>query len=178
MIRSTLMMLALVLVAACAAPYDMPAADRAGMEARVTQFQRDFAANNVPAIVDVVPPKMTDAIAARVGISPAKLRRDTIAQTRTLTKQVKVLSFGMATDQAAFRQTSAGRGYALIPTQSVIRGPDGRKYQSNNTTLAFKDAGQWYLVRIDEDAQRELLLSTYPEFQGLHVAPGTQKVVQ
>jgi len=178
MIRNVLAALALTILVACTAtPYDMPAPERAAMEQTVQQFSADFRNGRTASVVDIVPPKVTANLAKRAGIPVADLRRGVIQQTRAAMKLVKVVSYGMDTKQAQFFQTSTGRGYALIPTQTVIRAPGGQTIQSNNTTLAFADAGKWYLVRIDDASQRELLVDAYPEFSGLRVADGTTKVI-
>ena len=178
-IRTFLASALLATLVACttATPYTPSAAERAGMQAKVTQFSSDFTRGRFAAVVDVVPPKVQANLAARSGLSPAALRKQVIAQTRQVSKVVKIVSYGMATDQAKFEQLPSGRSYALIPTQTVVQLPSGRQMQSNNTTLAFQDGGKWYLVRIDEDTQRNLLVQAYPEFAGLRVAKGTTKAI-
>ena len=177
MMRS-LLIVALLCIAACAAPFDMPAADRAAMNARVVQFERDFAANNIPAVVDVLPPKVQAVIARRTGLSVAQTRRTTIDQLRKVSKLVQIVSYDMDVSKAALRQTSTGRGYALIPTQTVVRAPNGQLLQNTTQTLAFADEGSWYLVRIEDERQRQLLAEAYPEFATLSTPKGTTKVIQ
>lgn len=179
MIRNILISMTLAVMVACtsAMPYDVPPAERAAMEQRVAQFSSDFRNGRTERIVDVVPPKVTAALAARAGVTEERLRAGVIAETRAATRAVKILSYGMATDRAEWRQTTAGRPYALIPTQTVVQAPDGTKLQSNNTTLAFADGGIWYLVRIDDANQRSLLTEAYPEFGSLRVSPGTTKLI-
>jgi len=55
--------------------------------------------------------------------------------------------------------------------------PAGTKVQSTNTTLALQDGGKWYLVRIDDASQKQLLVQAYPEFSNLSVPKGTTKVI-
>jgi len=178
-LRNFLISLALATLVACTAgtPYTPTAAQSTAMEARVTQFTSDFRRGRTAAVVDVVPPKVTAGLARRAGVSVAELRQGVITQTRAATKLVRIVSYGMATDRAVWQQTSTGRPYALVPTQTVVRAPSGRTIQSNNTTLAFADGGKWYLVRIDEAQQRDLLIDAYPEFNGLRVAEGTTKEI-
>lgn len=180
MIRTLVASLLVAALVACAAPVPTitPSPDvRAGMEARVAQFSDDFRAGRVERIVEVVPPKLNAALAARAGVSQDRLRQGVIAETRAATRAVKILSYGMATDRAVFQQTTVGRPFALIPTQTVVQAPDGTKLQSDNTTLAFADGGIWYLVRVDDANQRSLLVEAYPEFETLTVQPGTTKLI-
>ncbi|MEQ9258561.1 MAG: hypothetical protein RIG84_05640, partial [Roseovarius sp.] len=64
-------------------------------------------------------------------------------------------------------ETSAGRTYALIPTSVELRKGEQPTVTANRETLAFEDAGAWYLVRLDSDDEMDLLYQAYPEFEGI-----------
>ncbi|KEJ88114.1 hypothetical protein [Sulfitobacter donghicola] len=171
-------MAAALFVAACAAPYDLPADDRAAISTRITNFERAFSKGDTNGIIGVVPPRMIQSIAAKGGISETVLRREMAKSARRATQKVKVLSFGMALDQATFLTTPSGRPYGLIPTQTRIQAPSGLTVQSNNSTLTVEDGGEWYLIRVDDAGQIELLREVYPDFQGVSFPKGTSKVIQ
>jgi hypothetical protein len=145
------------------------------VNARVASFNQAFLNGNYPAVIDAIPPKILEAAARQGRVNPKKMRSTMISLTREITKSVRVLSFGMATDRATYGQTSTGKTYALIPTQTVIETPAGQKLQSNNTTLALQEGDTWYLVRIDESIQDKMLKQAYPEFSNLRVPRGTTK---
>jgi len=169
---------ALLFMVACATPYTIPAADRTAIATRIASFERAFVRNDIPEIINVVPPRMVSAIAAQGGVSETVLRREMVKLTREATANIKVVSFGMALDRATFRTTPSGRPYGLIPTQTVGQTPDGVKLQSNTNTLTLEDGGKWYLIRIDDAPQIELMRRVYPEFQGVSFPTGTNKVVR
>ena len=96
------------------------------------------------------------------------------AQAADAFKVIKLISFGMDL-RAATTGTTAdhSRGYMPIPTNTLMELPDGRRLASKSTTLALKDAGQWYLVRIDTAGQIVLLREAYPEFVGVDFPSGS-----
>lgn len=177
MIRK-LLIAATLFMAACAAPYDLPTNDRADIAARVTSFERAFVRGNTPEIINVIPPRMIRAIAAQGGISERALRSQMVKLTREVSSKIKVVSFGMALDRATFMTTPSGRPYGLIPTQTVVQTPNGIKLQSNNHTLTLEDGGKWYLIRIAEGRQVDLMRRVYPDFKGVSFPKGTNKIVK
>jgi hypothetical protein len=176
MIR-TLLMATTLLVAACAAPYTLPADDRADIAARIAGFERAFLNGNTNEIVSVVPPRMIASIANDAGVSEDLLRTEMAKLTREATRDVKVVSFGMSLDSAEFLTTPTGRVYGLIPTQTVVQTPGGTQLQSNNQTLTLEDGGIWYLIRIDDAQQIELMRELYPDFKDVSFPKGTSKVI-
>lgn len=176
MIRA-LLIAAVLFVAACAAPYTLPSNDRAAIAQRITSFERAFAAQNIKEIINVVPPSLIAAIASDANVPQAQLRTAMETETRNAMRQINIVSFGMALDQATFLTTSKGRPYGLIPTQTVVETPAGTRLQSNNSTLTLQEGGKWYLVRIDQGRQIELLRQIYPDFKGVTFPIGSSKVV-
>ena len=176
MIR-TLLIAAVLFIAACAAPYTLPANDRADISARIASFERAFVRGNTTEVINVVPPRIISAIARKGGVSEKVLRREMAKLTRQATAKIKIVSFGMSLDQAKFMTTPSGRPYGLIPTQTIVQTPGGVKLQSNNSTLTLEDGGKWYLIRIDDAQQIELMREVYPDFKGVTFPKGTAKVI-
>jgi hypothetical protein len=156
---------AVLLVVACATAYTLPPQDRAAIAARIAGFERSFVSGDTAGVIDVVPPRIISAIAQENGVSVNDLRRDMITLTREATRDVKVVSFGMALDRATFRTTPSGRPYGLIPTQTVVQSKGGVDLQSNTSTLTLEDGGTWHLIRIDDARQVNLMRRVYPDFQ-------------
>lgn len=176
MIRGMLIGAALFL-AACATPYNLPADDRADIAARIAGFERAFVRGDTTEIINVVPPRVITAIAHRGGVSEKVLRREMAKLTRQATAKVKVVSFGMTLDQARFLTTPSGRPYGLIPTQTIVQTPSGIKLQSNTNTLTLEDGDKWYLIRIDDAQQIDLMREVYPDFKSVSFPKGTSKVI-
>ena len=176
MIR-TLLMATTLFAAACAAPYTLPADDRADIAARIAGFEHAFLNGNTTEIVSVVPPRMIAAIAADAGVSEDLLRTEMAKLTREAARDTEVVSFGMSLDSAEFLTTPTGRVYGLIPTQTVVRTPGGTQLQSSNQTLTLEDGGIWYLIRIDDARQIDLMRQLYPDFKDVSFPEGTSKVI-
>lgn len=160
MIR-TLLIAAALFVVACAAPYTLPANDL----------------GNMTQVINTLPPRVITAIARDGGVSEKVLRRDLAKLTRQATAKFKVVSFGMALDQAKFLTTPSGRPYGLIPTQTIVQAPSGTKLQSKTTKLTLEGGGEWYLNRIDEGRQIEDMREVYPDFKSVTFPKGTTKII-
>ncbi|WP_298858024.1 hypothetical protein [uncultured Sulfitobacter sp.] len=177
MVRRLILAAALFL-AACAAPYNLPAEDRADIATRIASFERAFVQGRTTEIINVIPPRMITAIAIKGGVPEKTLRREMARSTLKATKEVKIISFGMALDQAKFMTTSTGRPYGLIPTQTVVQIPSSaQKLKSTSATLTLEDGGKWYLIRIDDSRQIDLLREIYPDFAGVTLPKGTTQVI-
>ena len=64
---------------------------------------------------------------------------------------------------APLRTPDGSRTYLLIPTIFVMDIPGAGRIRSTTSTLALKDGGEWYLIRIDEQNQ-VVLKELWPEF--------------
>ncbi|MBB3993324.1 hypothetical protein GGR95_000952 [Sulfitobacter undariae] len=181
MIRKILMA-SVLFVAACTTPqtssYTLPPEDRAAISTRIANFEQAFVRGNTTEIVNIIPPRMIATIAKDAGVPEPMLRRELAKLTRETTRDVKILSFGMSLENATFRTTPTGRPYGLIPTQTVIRTAEGQKLQSNNQTLTLEDGDKWYLIRIDDARQVELMRKVYPDFKDVTFPKGTSKVIK
>jgi hypothetical protein len=117
-------------------------------------------------------------MADKVGLPEDKLKAMVTAQAVAAVDGMTFLSFGMDMKAAQVAMTpDKSRTYMLIPTQSVIAIPDAGKMQSKTQTLAIKDDGQWYLVRIDDAQQVALLRGAYPEFSGVDFPSGSTAII-
>lgn len=158
---------------------EMPAADRAAMDARVDSFNAAFASGNFASVFDYMPPPVLAALASQSGMTEAELLDATRMQIEAAMKSVTLESFRMDTDAATYRTTPDGsRGYALIPTETVMKAEGVGRIRATSETLAFADGGEWYLVRIDEPAQVQLLQTAYPEFQGVAFTSGRMEAIE
>ena len=65
----------------------------------------------------------------------------------------------------------------MIPTRTVVQTPGGTKLQSNTQTLTLEDGGKWYLIRIEDAGQIDLMRSVYPDFKGVTFPKGRAKAI-
>ncbi|MEC3910543.1 hypothetical protein U5A82_08610 [Sphingobium sp. CR2-8] len=153
-------------------------ADRSVIESRIADFDAAMKAGRVAQSVDFIPPRLLRVMAEKVGLPEGKLKEMVAAQAFAAVDGMTFLSFGMDMSAAKVATTpDRSRTYMLIPTQSVIAIPDAGKIQSKTSTLALKDDGQWFLVRIDNAQQVALLRAAYPEFTGVDFPSGSTAII-
>lgn len=152
-------------------------AQQAALNIAVNQFESDFFGGDYDAVARGIPPKIITLIADRSGMDPAVLRGIVADQMETTMQQVKLEAYSMNKDEAQWDKTEIGRAYALVPTQLQLKLPEGQTAQSNTYTLAFEDEKAWYLVRIDDLQQVEMLAEAYPDFKGISFPKATFKIL-
>lgn len=174
-LKPVLLALAVSVTAVAAGPaMAFDDADRAGMAAAVDQFNAAFAKGDYHVVFDFMPPKVIAAIAAQAGMDEASLLAAMKAQIEAAMATVTIESFDMDVAGATYATTPDGsRDYALIPTRTLMSVEGTGRVRGLSQTLAFHDEGQWFLVRIDDPQQVDLLKTLYPEFKGVDFPPGS-----
>jgi hypothetical protein len=171
--------LALTLVATPAIADPIPEADRAAIAGRVDAFDAAFRGGDMAAVFDFMPTKILSNLAAQSGMSEDALKTLMKEQIDIAFETVTIDEFGMDMDTATWAMTPDGsRGYALIPTMTVMTAEGVGKMRSEGDTLAFADDGKWFLVRVDDPAQVQLLTAVYPEFTGVTFEPASMTAVE
>lgn len=154
------------------------AADRARIEARIEDLDGLIMSGNLAASLDVVPPRLFQAIARRAGASEGELRaalRDMIA---TQTQGITVVSYEMDLAAAPPTKTPDGtRTYLLIPTTNIMQVEGVGRVRAITSTLALKDQGEWYLIRVDDANQIALIREIWPEFAQVDFPTGTTEPI-
>ncbi|TMV90489.1 hypothetical protein FGG78_12750 [Thioclava sp. BHET1] len=158
-----------------AAAFD--AADRNAVTQEVAGFEKAVQEKEYDVFFDTVPPKMMKSIAQTNGITVDKLEDTMQTQIKKAMSKVTMKSFHMDVSAMTTGKTSTGRAYAQIPTTSEMEVPNMGTVRATNTTLALKDNGEWYLVRIDSPAQQEILRKVYPDFKDVSFPKGTMETL-
>jgi hypothetical protein len=149
-------------------------ADRAAITARIEVLVDALSSGRLVETLDVVPPRLLQATAARFGATQAQLRQAFAENAAQLFAGVSFVSCRMDLDAAAIRLTPDGaRTYLLIPTETVIDAGGAGRVRTVSQTLAMQDEGRWYLIRVQDAAQREVLTEVYPEFAGVDFPAAT-----
>lgn len=153
-------------------------AEKSALSVVVNQFEADFFGGNFEAVANGIPPKIIVLIADRAGMDPTVLKGIVADQMETAMTQVTLDSYSMDKDNAQWDRTEDGRRYALIPTQLQMKLANGQVAQSKTYTLAFEDERQWYLVRIDDLQQVQMLAEAYPDFKGISFPEASVKILK
>lgn len=173
-VMAWLLLASLPSMATSAAAQAITQADRTEVAARIAAFDAAVRENRLEDVLDFLPPRVVDSIAKKAGTTAGEIRPVLAAQMAEAFKMVKLVSFGMDLKTATSALTPDGRrGYMLVPTETLMELPDGHRLRSRSNTVVLKDAGQWYVVRIDNAQQILMLRDVYPEFAGVDFPPGS-----
>lgn len=156
---------------------DLSSAELSSLKETVTRFDAAMHGNNYEVVVDTIPPRVLGHIAEQSGLERDKLRTFVIATMKQTLAAVKLVSFGMDTGKLDQKQLVDGTPFALIPTHTVMDAGNG-KISVNSHTLALIDDGTWYLLRVSEAQQIEILRKVYPEFAGVAFPTGSVEAMK
>lgn len=154
----------------------LPTAQQQALTERIATFDAAVRANDIDGIMGVVPPKVLERLASQFGLSVDQLIGEMQKQINEVMTDVKVESFGMDTKKVDF-VTEGGLTYGLIPTESVIDLGAAGKLRSTNTTVALLEDDTWYLVRIDNAEQIDVIREVYPMLADVQFPAGTSEPV-
>ncbi|MEC7762416.1 MAG: hypothetical protein VX874_10960 [Pseudomonadota bacterium] len=142
--------------------------DKAGVQAAIQTFEANILSNNHEAVLGAMPPKMLTYIASQVGMDPSELAGSMAKQMEIFMGDVTIERMNMNTNRMTTGTTSGGMDYAFIPTRTTVKGPGGRQ-TLNSQTLALEEDGQWYLVRIEQEQQLNIVKAVYPAFANVRL---------
>jgi hypothetical protein len=173
---------AAAVVAALATPVlaaEFTAEQLEGLAARIESFDAAMKASDMSQVMDVVPPKVLDKIAASVNVTTEQLVAATQQQMDQVLETVEIVSFGMDLETAEFLETADGTPYALIPTETVMDmgAAAGGKIKATSSTLGLLDVDTWYLVRVEDAQQVAILKEVYPAFADVEFPTGSMEPV-
>ncbi len=145
---------------------DLEEADKAQIAARVAFLDAAIAGSDFSALTEVIPPRILDHIAGRFGATVEELKAAMVEQMAAAMETASIEESTMDLAQSLYLETADGTPYALIPTRTVVAVKDQGKFEALSQTLAIQDDGAWYLVRVDEASQINILREVYPSFAG------------
>lgn len=165
------------IVAQPAVARDLTEAETAALAAKVAEFDAAMRESDTETVLSVVPPRVMAHIAEQNNLSVEQLHEAMVEITEEALAGVEMKSFGMDLDNGRQFELADGTPYLLIPTETKM-GTEAGDMVAKGDTLALIDGGVWYLVRVSETQQVEILRQVYPEFAEVAFEPGTIEVVQ
>lgn len=171
-LRTALLSIIVMASPALAETQDDRDAIAAGMDGLIAAVQ----AGEFDKTMDTVPPKLLEEMAGQANMSVEDMRAAAADAASSMMGQVTVESFDYDLDAASFSETDE-REYATIPTTSVMEAMD-QKMKMTGDTLALKDEGNWYLVRIEDPAQLQMLAAAYPDMADVEISAGEIEMVE
>ncbi len=152
-------------------------AQQAALTARVESFDAAMRANDMVAVLGVIPPKMLERIAAASNITIEQLMVATQQQLDDAMQNITLVSFGMDLEGAETAALADGSTYVLIPTETVMDLGESGKFKATSSTLGLLDGEVWYLVRVEDPQQVALLKEIYPAFADVEFPTGSMEPV-
>lgn len=160
-----------------AAAREFTSDEKADLQAQIVRFETALKQGDFSVVAESAPPKVLDHIATKAGVGVEQLRSAMQTQMQIAMASVKFLDFKMDVDKAAYKQAPDGTPYVLVPSRSLME-TKGQKIEAKTSTLALIDDGKWYLVRIDDAQQINLVREVYPSFATVEFPQGTMDVVR
>jgi hypothetical protein len=151
--------------------------EKADLQAQIMRFETALKQGDFAVVAESVPPKVLQHIASKAGVDMATLRSAMQVQMQIALASVKFLDFEMDVDKAAYKQAPDGTPYVLVPSRSLME-TKGQKIEAKTATLALIDGGKWYLVRIDDAQQINIVREVYPSLATVEFPTGTMAPVE
>jgi len=175
------LLIAASLVFATAAPalaQELSAEDRATVAARFEAQKEMVVGGDMSAAMDMLPPGVIEAMAARYGVTPEQAREAGREAAAQVMSGVEIVDYRIDMDGAEVRRTPDGsRIYLIVPLHMTMTLP-GLTARAMSPALAFEVDGAWYVMSVDEPLQAEILSEVYPEFEGVEFPKGTMEIVE
>ena len=171
----------LVLVLVAAAPpagsaRAVTAEETVALTAAIARFDNAMRESRYADVIEVIPPRIIGAIAAKAGATQEQLRKSMLEQIDKAMAVVKIVSFGMDLKTGRHAELPDGTPYILIPTETRMQAEGVGNVRATSETLALLDDGKWYLLRVENPLHVAILRETYPEFAKVEFAKGTMEI--
>lgn len=169
-----------LMLAVCSGPVaarGLAAHELASLKSTIAEFDAAMRAEDYGVVVKTIPPKVIEHISKQAKIEVEPLTAFIVQTMKAAMQTVKLVSFGMDVDAIEQKELANGEPYAMVPTRTVMD-PGTGKVAVKSHTLALLDNSTWYLLRIEEVAQVEILKQVYPEFAGVVFPTGSVEAIK
>jgi hypothetical protein len=168
-----LLLAALIAFSPVAFARDLTAEESAAFDQTVADFNAAMGRGDMTAIAEAIPPRAIAYIATSAGITTEQLMAAMMEQMEGVMASVTIESFSMDMENAEHRELADGTPYLVIPTSTTIDMGATGKVTEKSPTLAIMDEGVWYLMRMADPEQVQILVGAYPQFAGVTFPPAS-----
>ncbi len=176
--RLIVMALAFAFASGIVAARPLTDSERSSLADTVATFDTAMRGADYAAVSKTIPPKVLGYIADKGGVDVAKLREMVIEQMTKALAEVKIEAFSMDLANAEYRELQTGEPYVLIPTETDMDAGEQGRLKATSQTLALLDDGKWYLLRVNEQQQVEIMRQVYPQFVGVEFDGGSVEALK
>lgn len=159
--------------------FEVSTQERASLTAAVAKFRQATLQSDFATVVSLMPPRILAKLAETAQISVEAVKAAVVKQIEESQKVVTINHFTMADDKATFHALPDGSFYALVPTVTHV-GFKVREggLQQVSQTVALKEKGKWYFVRVGNGSQASALRQAYPQFKSVTFPKEDNKLVK
>ena len=185
--KRALLIAAVLLVAACAAPATQPPASSPkvaqalatpdamqspavsvnALRARASALTAAHRAKRFSAVFESLPPTYRRVVAQQNNFTQSQYRTDFLNRQHTGSTEASISSMTIDVAQDALRKGKRGTTFATLPTRRRVTGQDGNSLTFIGSTIALQENGNWYFLVLDTGAQLKLLQRAYPDLRGV-----------
>jgi hypothetical protein len=148
---------------------DFPATEVAELQTVVNGFDAAMRANDMKLVLKTMPPKVWNYLKEQSKLDDENLTAVVSDALAAAMKDVKLLDFKMDVAAATTHELSDGTSYMLLPTVTKMEIKDYGKVAAISQTLALREDGKWYLVRVSDPQQKQIVTTVYPAFKGVEL---------
>lgn len=140
----------------------IPSDIRPVLEAREALYDRALADDDFNTFIDVsLSPTFINHLAKIDGVSSKKLKSQVATMMKTVMGSLEEFDYSFDYDKATYFQRADGTQYIMIPTIVNMK-MQGQKFRSIEDTFAIFENGEWYFMRVNENAQIIAFKMAYP----------------
>jgi hypothetical protein len=149
--------------------------------ARVDGMNKAFRNGGMPPalLIGYLPDQLLATVLSQEDVPRPALETAFLEASNMTFSTLSTSEFSLDLDAATWSVLEDGqRGYALIPTEVEMTSNGGRTFRSVSQTIAFEDAGSWFLLSANNSTAMQSLLKGFPEFTGVTFAPAAVTAVE
>lgn len=157
-----------------AAARPLTGAETRSLEKALRDFDRALTGRDSARLVAAIPPRIIAMIAGQSGMELAALQKAMAEQSDAALAGVTFTDLTTDPSRADAATATLGDGstvtWALVPV-SFVMDKDGTRQLFRQTILALNEADTWYLLRIEDPQQRDLVAAVYPFLADVAIPP-------
>jgi hypothetical protein len=135
---------------------------------------------DVDVMMSIVPPRIVDFLAEANGVTPAELKESLRQELTQSRDEISFSNMRLETEGLdATRSEDGGEAYVWGFARSAVEMTvSGTKFRAEGHTLALLEGGAWYLVRLAEAGEIEMMRALYPFFAKVEFPESTMMQVE
>lgn len=155
----------------------MTKSERSRLEQTLGQFVGAMVGARYDEVVGFLPPGVVAELAERGGVDEETFRTGMASETATGMQEVELRLVQFHTTMMQVGEGSDGEPYALVPLSIEMDIGDAR-YFGRSHTFAHLENGEWYLLRVEDELHKHVLLTAYPQYEDVQFIPETLEEIE